>query len=477
MRKRFIYILVFIIFTVFIAIKYEYVIKNKFQAYSIKQYYYEKNNIDVFFLGTSRVYFTLSPMEVWNKYGIVSYNRGTAQQSYKLSFLFLEEILLRHKPKVIMYDINYLENLLQNSYQTMIHLQNLKNNFFKLYAYKYIYQNTDDLYKKINTINLFHSRWEELHKYDFVYDTFWKGRFLGSYDGSRWYKMHEIRKVKKYENTNIIPVQLETDTIKYANMMVDLANKHNCKILFVKIPHSTNDNQLQKDKAFELYAKEQGWDFINYNLMYDEINLDFNRDFRDGSHINLYGGRKVIDHLVPYIIENYNIPIRKDDPKYASWNEDYVKYARAVNREEIRELKSFQEWQNFAYYDNYTMLISTNGDNVLNRLPQNMQDKFKTLGLTKFETDKKNQKYVAIIDDNQVFFEEISDKKAEYKGRMKNKVNLLVSSESNNAVINVSGKPRAKNKYGINFVIYDKVNREIVDSIWIDPAKPNNVRR
>ena len=123
------------------------------------------------------------------------------------------------------------------------------------------------------------------------------------------------------------------------------------------------------------------------------------------------------------------------------------------------------------------MLISTNGDNVLNRLPQSMKDKFKSLGLNKFETDKKNQKYAAIIDNNQVFFEEISDKKVEYKGRMKNIVNLLVSSEFNKATINVSGKPRAKNRYGINFVIYDKVNREIVDSIWVDPAKPDEIRR
>lgn len=60
---------------------------------------------------------------------------------------------------------------------------------------------------------------------------------------------------------------------------------------------------------------------------------------------------------------------------------------------------------------------------------------------------------------------------------MKNIVNLLVSSENRKSTINVSGKPRSKNRYGINFVIYDKVNREIVDSIWLDPANFNQVRR
>ena len=60
---------------------------------------------------------------------------------------------------------------------------------------------------------------------------------------------------------------------------------------------------------------------------------------------------------------------------------------------------------------------------------------------------------------------------------MKNKVNLLVSSENKKATINVSGKTKAKNRYGINFVIYDKINREIVDSIWLDPSNFNQIRR
>ncbi|MDT3694012.1 MAG: hypothetical protein ROM03_06335 [Mucispirillum sp.] len=182
--------------------------------------------------------------------------------------------------------------------------------------------------------------------------------------------------------------------------------------------------------------------------------------------------------FIPYIMEKYNLADHRQEKQYAQWHKDYEKQERMINMQEFKVIhNNIQAWWQNSYYDNYTMLISTNGDNVLNRLPQDMKDKFKSLGLNKFETDKKNQKYVAIIDNNQVFYEEVSDKKAEYKGRMKNIVNLLVSSENKKATINVSGKPRAKNKYGINFVIYDKVNREIVDSIWLDPSDFNKIRR
>ena len=475
--KKIIIITIFILITIILFMKYESIITNKIYVYNVKQYYNERNDIDVFFLGSSKIYYAISPMEIWNKYGIISYNRGSSGQYYKLSYLFLEELLSKYAPKVVIFDITYLESLTFGNKYTGISLSNMENNLFKLYSYKYIYDNTSSIIENANTINMFHSRWTELNRYDFTYDSFWKGRFSGTYVGKAWDRLHKINPQIKYTNYNISATELKTDTIKYANMMVDLASKYNSNIIFIKMPYRTFEKALQEDKAFELYAKEKGWIFINYNLMYDELKFDFNRDFMDVNHLNLYGGRKVMEHLIPYIIKHYNIPNRKNDPKYASWNEDYIKYARAINREEIRELKSFKEWQNQAYYDNYTIFISTNGDNVLNRLPQSMKDKFKSLGLNKFETDKKNQKYAAIIDNNNVFFEEVSDKKVEYKGRMKNLVNLLVSSEHNKATMNVSGKPRAKNKYGINFVIYDKVNREIVDSIWVDPAKPDVVRR
>ena len=236
MIKKVISLIIFTVLTILIAVNYEDIIKNKYESYNIKQYYNEKNNIDVFFLGTSRVYFTMSPMEIWHKYGIVSYNRGTAQQYYKVSYLFLEEILSKYNPKLIIFDTAYLEDLSYKEKQTMIHLQNLKNDFFKFYAYKYIYKNTDDILKNINTIKQYHSRWKELTKYDFTYDTFWKGRFSGSSYGSWLSKIHSINSVNRYENDNITQIELYPETIKYANMMVDLAAKHNCNILFVKMP-------------------------------------------------------------------------------------------------------------------------------------------------------------------------------------------------------------------------------------------------
>ena len=440
------------------------IIVSKAGTSNFRQFYKEKENIDVIFIGPSTLYYVISPMYIWDKYGIVTYNRGTQSQTYALSYSLLEESLKKEKPSLIVLDISLLAILghnknINNAVMNQISSPLLRNKTRLLY---------NDNISSLNIFNLYHDRIFNLSLSDFYTESFYKGLASRPF----FYFKNDIKDMDDGKN-----VQLDKIVIEYTKKYIELAKKYNTEILFVCMP-SLNDRQKYY-REFANLSSSLNVPYINYSddNMSGLIGIDPKKDFIDPYHMNMYGGRKVMEHLIPYIIKHYNIPNRKNDPKYASWNEDYIKYARAINMQEIRAFKSFQEWQNLAYYDNYTILISTNGDNVLNRLPQSMKDKFKSLGLNKFETDKKNQKYAAIIDNNQVFFEEISDKKVEYKGRMKNIVNLLVSSEFNKATINVSGKPRAKNRYGINFVIYDKVNREIIDSIWVDPAKPDEIRR
>ncbi len=478
MKKIFLSIM-FIILIVIILNKYDNIVTHKFNKYFYK--YYDEKKIDVLFIGSSKIVYSISPMYIWNKYGIVSYNRGLNAQYYKNTFYLTKEVIQRNKPKLVVVETFFFKTMGKFS-ATTPQIQNMKFSPLKVQAYldnldDARFDNLDnkpnylDIY--ISNINRYHTRWKNLVENDFHQVSYFKG--LNIIRGS-FFMNPQTPYIPSYRDTQWASLD-DKESIKYLEELVEYANLNGVKILFINAPYIRTKTLDSLDELFMQLCKKNNWDCLDYNLMYNELRLDFNRDFRDGSHLNFYGSLKLMEHLIPYIIENYNIPIRKDDPKYASWNEDYIKYARAVNREEIRELKSFQEWQNLAYYDNYTMLISTNGDDVLNRLPQAMKDKFKSLGLNKFETDKTNQKYAAIIDNNKVFFEEISDNKVEYKGRMKNKVNLLVSSEPNKAIINVSGKPRSKNRYGINFVIYDKVNREIVDSIWVDTAQPDVIRR
>lgn len=471
MKKRFFITFLFIILSIYFFIELEQILRSKEELNS-KEYYYKENNpIDVFFVGTSRIYWPISPMEIWKKYGIATYNNGSNDQYYKLSYLIMEEILKTHRPKLIVFDIYHLTRTARYHNQVALVLNNLKNNSFKLYAYKSLYDNKTELLFNLNTINRFHSRWYELNRYDFTNDSFWKGQF----SGSRKWDPHLFRHIKEYTNDNVTEVKLEKDSIEYAKKMVELVKKYDCEILFIKTPHETNDYYLGQDKSFNNLAEKNGWNFINYNLLYKELNIDFNNDFTDFHHMNYYGGRKVMNHLIPYIMEHYDIQSRKNDSRYNNWNKDYIEYERIMNKLLVHKLPDFNRWKTQAFYDNYTVMISSNG-NIMHKLPDGLKSFLKSKGLTKYNTAKSNMKYVAIIDDNKVFYEKISENPVEYKGRMKRQVNLLVQSEGK-STINVSGKPISKNRYGLNIVLYDKINKEVVDSVWIDPNTPHVIRR
>lgn len=456
--RRIVLSIIFITLTVLIAIFFDQIYKIKTPETNLEQYL-KQDNIDLFFIGTSRVRNGISPMYVWDKYRVISYGLGSSGQDKKISYLLTKLVLKRNKPKIIIVDTNFYNN----------HASKVRDllNFVPLqYRLQYSMYLFDEPLKEINVFDNYHSRWKIINKNDFTSHNYFKG--LGEYE-------HIVyRNPVKDQKTNT-KASISQDTVKIMESMQQLANETSAKIIFIKLPNAMDN--IANDEAIGKLCEKYGFLYIDYNKLQNEIGLDYNTDFIDKSHINIYGGQKVLDHLIPYLIKNYQLPTHYDDKEYLSWDNDYKQYAREINGKELRFIKSFSNWYNKALYDNYTILISSNGDDVLNRLPQDIKDKFKSLGLNKFETDKKNYKYVAIIDDGKVFFEEISAKKVEYSGRMKNVVNLEVSSENKKSIINVSGKERSKNKYGLNFVIYDKVNREIVDSIWIEPNKPDVVRR
>lgn len=67
----------------------------------VGQYYKETPEHDLIFVGDCEVYESFSPVELYNKYGITSYIRGSAQQLIRHSYYLLEEMLERENPKIV----------------------------------------------------------------------------------------------------------------------------------------------------------------------------------------------------------------------------------------------------------------------------------------------------------------------------------------------------------------------------------------
>lgn len=471
--KKFIFFILFICIFIILFNKYDRIITMKINNDNIYSYYLEDRQIDVLFIGTSRVYRTFSPMEIWDKYGIVSYNRGINAQYYKNTYYLSYEFIKRNKPKLIIVDTTFIETAYKWD-TAQAHVKNMQFSLLKIKAYLDIYDNKINNYFNIYTnLDEFHIRWKELKEHDFNQVNYLKG----------WFKLDRFKTEPQIpplkNNIYIRWNKLQPDAIEYAKKIVEIAHKNNVKVLFIKPPSNTSKVEDSLDEQFESIAKENNWNFLNYNKLVKEINFNYSTDMMDWSHVNYKGANKVTNHLLQYIIKNYDIQSRKSDKEYQTWHKDFYQYQLFINNEHLSNTHNFNEWVNLIINNNpanqYTIIIATKG-NILNNMPPELYNAFKQLNLTKFKTKNNNMKYIAIIDKNKVLFEDISNKSVTYKNRLNGIFNINTTS-NNNVSIYISGKSIGKNKVGFNFVVYDKVNKKVVDSMWIAPNKPNKIQR
>ena len=385
MKKKLILInsvIVFFIILILILYKIEDIISIKQETYISDEYYKVHNDIDVIFLGGSKAFNSISPLYIWNKYNIASFNRSTRGQSSITTYLFLEESFKDHNIRYAVIDISFILKGVHLDDRTQKDLSVFPL-YKKIFAYLEYYD-TKRALQEMNTINLFHSRWKELSKNDFKNDSILKGL---ANDRFKFIS----RKLEENDKTNYEIIDIPLYVKNTMNKFDVLAKKYNAHIIFINLPNITDNITLTK--SFEKYCKQKGYDFIDYNFLLEQIHFNFNTDIRDKDHINLYGGYKVTNHLIPYLITKYNIPTHKNDSRYSSWDKDYIEYIRHINSGEIKETKSFSDWKQYANYDNYTVLLSANGD-VLRKLPDTLKNDLKSFGLKKYNTNYFLKKYL-----------------------------------------------------------------------------------
>ena len=71
----------------------------------VSEYYGEEKDHDVIFIGDCELYENISPMVLWEEYGINSYIRGTAQQLIWQSYYLMEETFAYETPEVVVFNV------------------------------------------------------------------------------------------------------------------------------------------------------------------------------------------------------------------------------------------------------------------------------------------------------------------------------------------------------------------------------------
>ena len=299
----------------------------------ISEYYEEKNKeFDVLFVGDCEVYENLTPMVLWEEYGIHSFIRGSAEQYVWQSYYMLEDALRYYTPKVVVFNVLAMNtNKSASEAYNRMTLEGMEWSMSKVNAIKASMTEEENFLDYVFPILRYHSRWSELNVDDFRY--MFKKKPV-SYSG---YYM----RIDTKEAAGIPPKKLLTDysfgdnAWMYLEKMTQLCKDNNIQLVLMKAPSLYPHWYEEWEQQIEEYAENNNLLYINFLEHTEEIGLDFTKDTYDaGLHMNLSGATKLSSYFGKILSEQCQVPDRRGEADLEEiWNGNRKRYDEEIARQ------------------------------------------------------------------------------------------------------------------------------------------------
>ncbi|MBO4815849.1 MAG: hypothetical protein J5507_02735 [Clostridia bacterium] len=323
----------------------------KIDLQNIAGLYGEKeNSIDVVYIGGSACFVYYEPLKAWEDYGIVVYDYGANTIMPEIYKNMIIEVLKTQKPKLIILDSRAFqyredENISHNHPSEVAYRNTLtgmkfslnKINFIKNNIKKYIEDDKlsyyFDLIKYHKTISYNKQNLEMM-----------QGKYKMPYRGFHFVKKHLSLKKQNFKTDE--RENLPEETNKIFDELLEYIKQTNTDYLFVVSPYIEEIEHKKIFNTIEEKVNEYGYKFLDANEYTDAMSLDYNTDFYNNGHINIFGADKYTDFLSKYIIENYEIPNRKEDKEYEYMNENLEEWHKEVENTKNAIYKIIEESKN-----------------------------------------------------------------------------------------------------------------------------------
>lgn len=299
-----------------------------------KDFFAQEENFDVLFFGNSHVMNGVLPLELWDKYGIVSYNLANHGSRMASNYWILRNALEYTTPKVVVVDscmflttektspsFSYMHRAFDAFPMTPTKLRAIMDLLDEevVIPEEQLQEMEDrEPHTKIGLLwdySVYHARWNRLERRDFEPGrNTEKGAIV-------------MRQIYTGEwGDDIDPsVRFECGTVGevYFRKIIEECRARGIEVLLTYLPMGTNAACLLESHWAEDIAEEYGLNYVNFFEL-DVVNAAM--DYCDQGHLNISGARKVTDYLGSILINNYPVENQKANEKFLSWEKDYEDY-------------------------------------------------------------------------------------------------------------------------------------------------------
>lgn len=396
------------------------------------------NTIDVLFIGSSHVYYSVNTCQLYDEHGMTSYLLASPGQPVWIGYYFLEEALKTQSPGLVVFDVctlyqkeDYFGSM---SWESLISMKPSRTKWNAIEA-----AGVTDKAAAFFSFPYYHTRYSELKKRDYVNTD--RVRYNGYKPDFTTISEHELAKWANVNKENFDQAEPINERVEeYLRKLIELCQNKGISIALVNSPF-VNQSEV-KQKAYNyvgMIAEEYGVPFLDSNFYLEEMQIDFAKDLLEPSHLNYYGSAKYTGYLAEWLKERFVIPDRRGDSTYSHWEETSGRFQHIeLNGRKLAEISTQAEYLNAA-------LQQTDCVTVTYQAPDGELVVYED-GTPVF-TGPSGQEYF------KHFSLGSSDLAVENDGKVKVKLDRLAYSFV---------------KHGMNVLVYDKTAGRVIDAVGFD---------
>ncbi|MCR5792755.1 MAG: DUF1574 domain-containing protein [Lachnospiraceae bacterium] len=426
-------------------------------------YRLEEDSVDLLVLGSSHAFENINTGTLWDQYGIAAYNLCGSVQPMWNTYYYLKEALKYQTPKLIILEGYCTVCSAQYSDDSRI----IKNNFGLRWSKDKIASMMVSAPKErwkdfFLEYSQYHNRYKELAKEDFL-----KNQGNNIFKDWKGFGLNLQTTPSKFTDVSGITEKkaLSEKTEKYYRKTIELAKEKSIPIIVIITPYTgcSTEHQMLLNSAGDI-AKEYSVPFFNYNGKQDEMGIDSERDIADLDHLNYRGSEKFTKYLGKQIANKYQLPDRRGEDLYNSWQRsaDYIR--QQICSQELAEETDTKAYIEKTHNPNYWVFVSVDGDNPDKEVAQKY---LSTLG----DDTGSLKPGVWYIKDGKCVWNTNKSEKDKYISHKIHDFHLLRTKDAEDNNINqmiVDNETYKNVENGMNIVVYDTMSEKVVDNVGLD---------
>lgn len=432
-----------------------------------------ENEIDVLFLGTSHVHSAISPMQLYDDYGIVSYVLSTDDQPFELSYTLISETLKSQNLKMVVLDMAGLMKEYPNldAYQMVMNELPLSINKIKAID-KYTKIGGTEPLALLSPIYAYNNRWKELTASDFSENLYEDEFFTKGFNFLTMINGTDYTVEKMNQDALNYPTDFDfLDSKKNELMKIKtLCDNEGIELLAIKIPVLKSPASpyigwtRTKSQLADEICSELGINYID--LMYDgQVNIEWYGDTHDqGVHLNYRGAKKTTDYLGQYIVENYSNTIAARISE--NFDKDLKIYSKVSKVAELQIETDFVTYLNKVCDLEDAMVILVTGGQTDGIFDASIHDKLHEMGVNYDTENVQSLSNIFLITENGMQTVIQDTENVTYACKIADAdVQLNSSVTDKNCSIQVNNQKVNFSDTGVNIVVVDEASGIVLESV------------